>query len=488
MKKLSFEKRVVLFICCIVISLAGFVSAVDKSKIPVTTTSNEARALYNEGMDLFDNGQFSVAIKKFDKAIAKDSNFGMAYLMSALIWRFDYNYPKRDELIEKAAKATNLSEAETLVIQLYKAGFSRKRDKQKERIDKLTALVPDNARVKLLTGIYLHESGKYDKSIEVLKQAIEQHPTYLGFTELGFSYYSAKNYDEALLNFNKAIEIAPDTPFALTALGNTFKALNKFDKAMNAFDKVLKQNPTYFPALSGQGDVFLLMDKPEQARKNYQKMLKSANSNGQRNWAHQQMAAYYVYKNQLDRVYDEWKKATDIFETDGDVQTLWEMYRRRGHVCVQLGKLDDAKQIYNKWIELVKKSEKADDYKNGQTSAYYRVMVGIAIKENDIQQAKVLEQKFLKLDIKDITKTEAYSAIKAAIAAAEGRYDDAFAALEKFPAKSDNDYLNWARMYRDKGDTQKAKEYYQKVLDFGHDPLFWRLLNKKQAREELAEL
>ncbi len=488
MKKLLSGKRIVLSICCIVISLVGCVSAMDKNKIPVTTTSDEARALYNEGIDLFDSGQFSVAIKKFDQAIAKDSNFGMAYLMSALVWRFDYNCTKRDELIEKAVKTTNLSEVETLVIQFYKASFSRERPKQKEIIDKLTAMHPDNATVLLSTGIYLLNSGKYDKSIEVLKQAVEQHPTYQNFTLLGFSYYSSKNYDNALLNFNKAVKIAPDTPFALRGLGFTFKALKKFDKSINAFDKALKQNPNYVPALSGLGDVYLLTDKPEQARKNYQKMLETASNNYQLNSAHQQMAAYYVYKNQFDRVYDEWKKATDVFETDGDVETLWAMYRRRGHVCLQLGKFNDAKRVYNKWIELVKKSEKSDDFKNKQESGYYRYMIDIAIQQNDIQQAKELEQKFLKLDVKNITETKDYSAIKAAIATAEGQWDDAIASLGKFQIDYDEHYLKWARMYRDKGDTQKAKEYYQKVLDFGHDPLFWRLLCKKQAREELAKL
>ena len=65
----------------------------------------------------------------------------------------------------------------------------------------------------------------------------------------------AKNgkYEEAILQFNKAIAIKPDYYKAYSNRGLAYLKLNKLDKAISDFDKSLDIKPDYAAAYNGRG-------------------------------------------------------------------------------------------------------------------------------------------------------------------------------------------------------------------------------------------
>ncbi len=483
MKRTASPQKGLILFGLLIVLLISPLARTATSDLPLTTNSAQARKSYNDGLAFYDKGQFTAAFDKFTQAIRADSNLAMAYLMLSNILYYEGNYKKGDMMLERAAKITNLSETENLLIDLFKAFTSQDQEKQKLTIERLVTKYPSNTQVQELNGFYLRNSRKMDESIQVLQQAVAHAPTYAHYVQLGYSYQALKKYDEAAASFRKAIAIAPENAAAQTGLGYTLRKSGKFDEAIKIYEQVLNLNSGQIRALSGLGDVYLVTNKAEQARQIFQKMLESAKDHQQKAWAHEQMAAYHVLVDQLDRACDEFAKITDIYEKAGDLEELVRKYRQRTFIYVALGKRSEASMVGDKWLDLVESTDKSETFKNMQKATYFVLMTTSALAHGDIQQAKLLEQEFLELKIDKITETDQYRQIRAAIVAAEGRYDEALAI-----ATDKGQPLFLARVYRDKGDKTKARAYYEKLLDVNHDWLFWRLLDKKQATDALAKL
>ena len=72
-------------------------------------------------------------------------------------------------------------------------------------------------------GVCYRKIGKFDESITDLKQACEKDPNqYKPHTHLGRSYFDKGDYDEALNEFTKAINLKPKKAFNYNNRGLVF--------------------------------------------------------------------------------------------------------------------------------------------------------------------------------------------------------------------------------------------------------------------------
>jgi len=59
-----------------------------------------------------------------------------------------------------------------------------------------------------LKGQILIEEKKYNEALEALKLAVEKYPSNVSFlTNLGWAYYYTQQYEDAIDNFNEALDI-----------------------------------------------------------------------------------------------------------------------------------------------------------------------------------------------------------------------------------------------------------------------------------------
>ena len=126
-------------------------------KIPITTSSDEARTLYVQGRDLAEKLRATDARKFYEQAVAKDPNFALAYLMRARVSRLTNEqaalagamipyYEKFVELTE--AKGPVSAADKTSMIESYNnlGAFYATTDKVKAKayLEKTLALDPAN--------------------------------------------------------------------------------------------------------------------------------------------------------------------------------------------------------------------------------------------------------------------------------------------------------------------------------------------------------
>ncbi len=85
------------------------------------------------------------------------------------------------------------------------------------------------------------------------------------YTNLGKVLTDQKRYDEALLNFKKAIQIKPNFVEANFNLGRLYEQMDEKDRAIAQYRKSIRINPNYVDAYNNLGALLLSQDKTDEA-------------------------------------------------------------------------------------------------------------------------------------------------------------------------------------------------------------------------------
>jgi predicted Zn-dependent protease len=160
-------------------------------------------------------------------------------------------------------------------------------DKAEEPLQTAFRANPKDNVVQIALAKVLIRLGKYDGAVSVLKAYVGENPrdqealyllgkTYLQLSEdflgkinqidpnsvvahevAGEIDESMHNYDGALVEYKKAIDIAPDQPEPHLHMANTFWSISKWDSARTEFEAGLAHDPNNCTAHWKLGDVIL---------------------------------------------------------------------------------------------------------------------------------------------------------------------------------------------------------------------------------------
>ena len=184
------------------------VAANTAGKIPVTTSSDEARKEFLQGRDLNEKLLIQDSIQHFDKAISLDPNFAWAELNRAQV------SPTGKEFFEHLKKAVSLldkaSNGEKLIILGTEAGANGNAAKQKEYFEQLVAAYPNDERANFALAGYYFGQQEMPQAIQYYKKATELAPTFSSaYNLLGYAYRQNVDYPNAEQAFKKYIELIP---------------------------------------------------------------------------------------------------------------------------------------------------------------------------------------------------------------------------------------------------------------------------------------
>ena len=131
-------------------------------------------------------------------------------------------------------------------------------EKYDEIINLLTNKVlekQNDAELYAWKGLAWYYKKDYDKAISDNKKALEINPSYeLAFYNRGAAWVAKKDYDKAIENYNKAINFESDyKDIYLTARGNVWKAKKEYSKAIDDYTEAIKINPVLANAYYSRG-------------------------------------------------------------------------------------------------------------------------------------------------------------------------------------------------------------------------------------------
>ncbi len=119
-------------------------------------------------------------------------------------------------------------------------------------------------------------SGKIDEAESKLNEIIKlDSKNIFALNNLGNLNLGRRNFDKALLFFNKCLKFKPDFYQALINKGTCLQYLDKNLEALDCYEAALKLNPDFVDTYYNLANCFLKLKKYENAIKNYNKVIKN---------------------------------------------------------------------------------------------------------------------------------------------------------------------------------------------------------------------
>ena len=119
-------------------------------------------------------------------------------------------------------------------------------------------------------GITYRNMGNYEYALKDFDRAIEIDANYdWALADRGFTYFLMKRYDDAFKDFNRAIELNPDYKWALAQRGFTYTVIKAYDDALSDINRAIEIDPEYISAQVYRGRTYRKMGRYEDALKDF---------------------------------------------------------------------------------------------------------------------------------------------------------------------------------------------------------------------------
>ena len=108
----------------------------------------------------------------------------------------------------------------------------------------------------------------YDKAFKDFTEVIQLNPDNHSYTLRGSAYNNTGEYDKAILDLNKAIELDSNYANAHVARGFAYNRKGEYDKAILDLNKAIELDPNHAIDYYSRGIAWLYLREWEEARSN----------------------------------------------------------------------------------------------------------------------------------------------------------------------------------------------------------------------------
>ncbi len=253
----------------------GATKKLGKSVADVTTRSPEAYRYYLEGLDNYSKIYFADAARSFQRALEFDSTFAMAYFRLATMSQGE----ERKKLITRAAKYLDkVSKKEALYIKLLQAGAFGNTKNYLEGLQEMIEYFPEDKELRQWLGAYYFEMRQYDQAIVQFSKALEIDPLdKLVLNMLSYSYNQVGDLEKSIWAINKYISIAPDEANPYDTRGDLYAWSGKIDQATESYRKALEIKPDFYASWAKLGHLYLFRREYAAADSCYKQLSSSDN-------------------------------------------------------------------------------------------------------------------------------------------------------------------------------------------------------------------
>jgi tetratricopeptide (TPR) repeat protein len=205
------------------------------------TSSAEAYQAYLNGLYFWDKRStdgFERSIPYFEQAIATDPNFAPAYALladaGAVVGKIPQ--PEGETLIRKAIELDGAIGEPHASLGFLKMFFQWKWDEGQQEFKRCTELSPNFATGHQWYAISLAVRGRLAEALGEMKQARELDPLSAPIAaDMGQMYYFAREYDLAIEEFRKALDLDPGFVIANGGLSNAYSQKGMYKEAVEHY-------------------------------------------------------------------------------------------------------------------------------------------------------------------------------------------------------------------------------------------------------------
>lgn len=194
----------------------------------------------------------------------------------------------------------------------------------------------ETAQSHLKKGRIYRRKGEYEEAIKEYTKAIELKPDYVeAYFGLGCAYDDMEEYEKAIEKYTKAIELKPYDEIAFYNRGCAYADMGEYEKAIKDYTRTIELRPDYESAFVNRGCVYADMGEYEKAIEDYTRAIELRSDDEE------------AYNNRADAYYQmkEYKKALEDCTIAIDLNPDFSVaYETRADVYHALGEHEKAKQ------------------------------------------------------------------------------------------------------------------------------------------------
>ena len=287
-------------------------------------------------------------------------------------------------------------------------------------------------------------TGVWKNGISLWSDVISKHPgVAFAYNNRGGTYLIEKKYDEALTDFNKAIELRPGYSEALNNRGNVLSDKKRYEEALKDYNKAIELQKDYPDPYNNRGLVLMRLNRNPEALKDFNKAIELQPRFAE---AYYNRGLLHMNEKKPDLALLDYNKALELNPgyTEASIN--------RKNLVEGVAKPEDVLADYNKAIE-----SKQDD-----PQLYYsRGSLLMSLNRNAEALTDINKALELKPDY-----AEAHNA-KGNLLMIDKKTEEAFAeyniAIKQMPDYAEA-YVNRANIYRDQIKDDLALSDYNKAI------------------------
>ncbi len=201
----------------------------------------------------------------------------------------------------------------------------------------------DDANTYYKYGISFYDQGKYEEAIVQYQKAIALQPDFVdAYNDWGRVLHAQKKYDEAIIQYQKTVEIQPSYVYGYYNTGLALYAQKRYDEAIAQYQKAIEVQPDYVDGYINWGLTLYELQRYDEAIAQFQKALEVQADcvDGYNNWGR---ALHVQHK------YDE---AIPYYQKVVEIQPDYAYgYNNWGLALYELQRYDEAIAQFQKAIE-----------------------------------------------------------------------------------------------------------------------------------------
>ena len=440
-------------------------------EIPITTSSEEARAVFLEAREMSEHLRTDEAREHFDKAIELDPDFAQAYLYRSFDFTSDEDL--KNHLKRAVALIDKVSEGEQLLIRQRKANILDNNLGERFKLRKqLARKYPRDKRARLLLGIAYYNRDEDAKAIAELEAAVALDKGYPPpYNQLGYAYREIGEYEKAEQAFNDYIRLIPDEPNPYDFMADLYMKTGRFEEAIENYQKAVELDPVFGVSQRSIGTSLVLLGRYDEGREACRKAIDMEMTPWDQLWDRVMIVHSYLYEGNYPGAIEATEKLLAAGAEAGLPAWTPFAHLMMSRIHFEMGDLEAADQSLAEY----RQSMEGADFNPYFMDVFARDALTrearIAAKRQDFETALARAEEYkARLEAREDPNTaENYHGLVGLIHLDKGAYEEA---IEHFKqSNQENPYILYYHAVAESnaGNNERAQELFAKAGHWNED-------------------
>src|ERR1700688_3118600 len=228
------------------------------TSMPVTTSSAQAKALYEKGMQDYENLYLERCNDDWRAAVKADPNLAVAWAWIA------FNSSNPQEVNSAREKAKAVASKATPGEQLMVAWVAKVQEGDFiggiSAMNDMLEMYPKDKHLLYLAGNWLMGENGDEQARRIMEKALALDKNFpAALNDLAYLYARNREFAKAFVDMDRYVALLPTEPNPQDSYGELLRMAGNFEASLEHYRAALKIDPDFVTSQAGLGDTYALM-------------------------------------------------------------------------------------------------------------------------------------------------------------------------------------------------------------------------------------